>query len=371
MQKNHLTRYSFFIYVFVFFFCFYEVSQSSEYSDQELASCSVDDFISIVNDDSQWTLNAIDDPRVKTKIRYAVEILGGIRSQRAVPSLARRINTITNRLGSHPWFEEAFVVAALLCIGDCSDICAFFESENLISNSPFYFYLFYDFVMPVESMINYLDFYLEKNQKGISSSKKEKILRLKKSLLISSTSRYNTYNYKNLPPLSDFVLNHPLYKTRQAEIKTNLKALQKKKKITELDLELLSAVFKLGEVRAEEAIKLLVPNLLLKPDSSIKSQERTVDAKYVAIKDYPVAITLAEIGIPSIWGLLNEIAANNHDEHYYQVAYQTMTAILPAVAIPGFVNELLKTKQDEMSQLRLYKMYPLMGLPIEGTRLIP
>ncbi|MDR1384935.1 MAG: hypothetical protein LBJ67_13965 [Planctomycetaceae bacterium] len=121
-----------------------------------------------------------------------------------------------------------------------------------------------------------------------------------------------------------------------------------------------------------EAVEFLVPMLLVKPDAAVKPNNEKIDEKYEALKEYSAAVALAQIGIPSIWGLLDEIAAtNNHDEQYYKIAYQTMTTILPAVAIPGFVNAAIEKHTDEIAQLRLYKMYLLMGLPIEGTPLIP
>ncbi len=116
----------------------------------------------------------------------------------------------------------------------------------------------------------------------------------------------------------------------------------------------------------------LVPILLLKLKSGAKPNEEITDEKFDTVKDYPAAIALAKIGIPSIWGLLDGIATAEHDdENYREMAYKTMTTILPDVAIPGFVNEALKKHSDEIAQLRLYKMYPLMGLSIEGTPLVP
>jgi hypothetical protein len=219
--------------------------------------------------------------------------------------------------------------------------------------------------MPHKSSVAIIDEYLARQ--NIQQHKIERLNILKNEILL----RKEEYS-KPFPLLSEFVLNHPLYKTRQSVIERNVAILKEQKKLTELDETLLDAVKKLGEVRSVEAVEVLTPYLLLKTKPELKlTDKKTNEKKFFSLQNCPVAVSLVQIGIPSIWGLLNEIAANHHDEPYYQTAYQTMTAILPDVAIPGFVNELLKTKQDEMSQLRLYNMYPLMGLPIEGTPLIP
>jgi len=107
-----------------------------------------------------------------------------------------------------------------------------------------------------------------------------------------------------------------------------------------------------------------VPMLLVKPEYR---QNENIDEKYNSIKDYPVAIALAQIGIPSIWGLLNEIAANEHDADYLTVAYKTMTVILPDVAIPGLVNETINKQTDEAAHQRLCKLYPLMPTKNSNT----
>jgi hypothetical protein len=126
--------------------------------------------------------------------------------------------------------------------------------------------------------------------------------------------------------------------------------------------EALSAAVKLGELRAVEAVGTLTKTLLLQQETA-SNDENEMGEKYESIKEYPVAVALARIGIPSIWGLLDEIADSDHDDGYRKVAYETMTTILPAVAIPGFVKVATKPK-DDRARTRLYKMYQLAGLPI-------
>jgi hypothetical protein len=170
---------------------------------------------------------------------------------------------------------------------------------------------------PTASFLAIIDEYVNKNETNLDANQKQRLLELKKHF-----SGYLVGHYASCPlPLSDFVLTHPLYKARQSSIAENLAALREPDKA-------LSAVQKLGELRAVEAVASLVPML--------------VTPEYRLNGEYPVAVALAQIGIPSIWGLLDEIAAKDHDDEYLTVAYKTMTEILPAVAIPGFVNETVK-----------------------------
>jgi hypothetical protein len=123
--------------------------------------------------------------------------------------------------------------------------------------------------------------------------------------------------------------------------------------------KLLASVEELATGRAVEAVDVIVPILLLQADNEITG----LDKKYFSLQKYPVGIALAKIGIPSIWGLLDEIAkrSDNSDE-YRKIVRDVMTTISIEKAIPGFVNEILvKYKDNEIAQIRLAKLLPLLG----------
>ena len=179
-------------------------------------------------------------------------------------------------------------------------------------------------LLPYESSMAYIDEYVKHNA---DSKAAERLENLKGFITVSQRT-----TPEELPPLCDFVLNHPLYKARQSTIETNLTILKEQEKIDAFDAKTLSAVQELGRVRSVEAIVPLVPMLLLKPDAVARLNNEKIDEQYDAIKDYPVAVVLAQIGIPSIWGLLNEIATGEHiDDNYHEIAYKMMTTILVTV----------------------------------------
>jgi hypothetical protein len=344
------------------------VTEKKDITQQRIDT--LDDCARIIENENAWDVLMDDKLQIDETdpIRKSTDLLGALRDIEHIPLLVKHVGTTTRSIGGLPkGFKDAFVAAALVRIGSPSIKPVLVEYQEpsgfFMGTYPF---KFFQELLPIDSALALINDHIKNSKPELTEEQKKRLL-----YLVHSLDSYRQNKKSGLPPLSDFVLNHPLYKTRQSAIESNLAVLKDQKKIMLLDAKTFSAITKLGELRAVESVETLVPKLLLKPDSSVKSNHEKINEKYNSIKEFPVAITLAEIGIPSIWGLLNEIAANHHDEQYYQTAYQTMTAILPAVAIPGFVNELLKTKQDETFQLRLYKMYPLMGLPIEGTPLIP
>jgi hypothetical protein len=331
---------------------------------------SVDDLLEVLKKEKNWDLFSKENFRINQldDVFLVTELLGAIRSEKSFDILLHVEQYPTMLYVLPQGFRNRFVAAALIRIinnGQKINILLHqvVEQKNIDSCMRCL-----QTLLPLESSLVLIDYFIETEIK--ESNKNEKnlfgLFLLRKRLYLLKNTTLSP-----LPKLSDFTLNHPLYKARQSAIELNLTVLKDQKKIIILDTKTLSAIAKLGELRAAEAVETLTPKLLLKPDSSVKLNNDKIAEKYDSIKDYPVAVALAEIGIPSLWGLLNEIAANHHDEPYYQTAYQTMTAILPDVAIPGFVNESLKKHTGEIAQLRLYKMYSLMGLPIEGTPLIP
>jgi hypothetical protein len=159
-------------------------------------------------------------------------------------------------------------------------------------------------------------------------------------------------------------------------IETNLKLAQQilkdSKNLTSIDAESKLRFFvvleELGKVRAVEAVKVLTPILLLQADKEISN----LDKKYISLQKYPVGVALVKIGIPSIWGLLEEVAkrADISDE-YRKVACDVMSTILINKAIPGFVNETLrKYKDDEFARIRLAKLLPLLGENVSKIELL-
>jgi len=284
-----------------------------------------------------------------------VELLGALRHADAIKPLAENLFQVSTHSVPPRGCERYPCVLALMRHDSAAfepilEQCKNGYDSSIVED-------FFGKFLSKESFLAVIDNYIEENVTDLDADQKRRLLEIKERGL-----RYGVVtdrSLRSLPPLSDFVLNHPLYKARLSAIKANLAALEENK-------EIVSAVQKLGELRAIEAVKLLVPMLLLKPETLSNNE---IDKRYDSIEDYPVAVALAQIGIPSIWGLLDEIVANDHDDQYFEVAYKTMTVILPDVAIPGFVNEVMKKQRNEIARQRLYKLYPLMGIPLPEQRM--
>ncbi|MDR2641318.1 MAG: hypothetical protein LBC74_00825, partial [Planctomycetaceae bacterium] len=214
--------------------------------------------------------------------------------------------------------------------------------ENL-GETPYYGILTLTPIMPYDSALELIKAYREQNKhdpsivQGINEL--ERIIDEQK---ICSRER-------QLPPLHNFTLNHPLYKAHQSVIKTNLELVQQilkaNKNLSLIDSEaktkLFAAIDELAKVRAVEAVEVLAPILLLQADKKDK-EVAGLDNKYLSLQKYPVGVALAKIGIPSIWGLLDEIAKrSDNSDQYREIARNVMTTILIEKAIPGFVNETL------------------------------
>jgi len=301
-------------------------------------------LIEVISDSEQWDLEKRFVIEPDTALYRSAELLGALRLnvREVTDVLIGRLGSLTRLSGGlYRGLSEDFVATSLARAGNIEPvldrILNFGGGENT-------FTLFYS-ILPFESIEALIQ---EQIDTCKDVKKKENAENFKQRI-----SNWRNTKPESFPSLGTFVLTHPLYLARQSTITENLAALRENK-------EVLSAVQKLGELRAVEAVEPLVPMLLLKPESRLNELE--IGEQLDSIKDYPVAVALAQIGIPSIWGLLNEIAANDHDDQYLEVAYKTMTVILPAVAIPGFVNETIKKQMDELAHLRLSKMYPLMGL---------
>ncbi|MDR0609028.1 MAG: hypothetical protein LBG58_02870 [Planctomycetaceae bacterium] len=312
----------------------------------------VESLIGVVESEYNWTLRSMDNPQNQEDVFHAVEILGSIRCTKSSQPLIKRINCLTRTMGGLPrGFKDAYVAAALVRIADYQCIKIVLEQEEYFSIYPFYSDCFFGSVMPLDSMIAVIDDYLETSS-NLSVSKKEKILNLKQRLLAVSHVAP-----EKIPSLSDFTLNHQLYKKHQSVIDLNLLILKEQRNIIELNLKTFNAIQKLGELRAVEAVEVLTPYLLLQSTTEVIKP----DEKYTALKKYPVAVSLAQIGIPSIRGLLKEIAQGNGDNPgYVEISYKTMSTILPSVAILGFVDEAIENEKSEEAKSRLEKLYPFL-----------
>jgi hypothetical protein len=330
---------------------------------------TLDDCIKTLENEEAWDVLMrgkiqIDD---HDPIRTVTELLGVMRHTECVTLLVKHIGTITRSVGGLPkGFKDAFVAVALVRIGSPSIEPVLKEYQNPSELfMGMYVTSYFRALLPIESSLAIIDDYISCNLVNLTEEQKERLSYLRKTI-----ESYQNDKRISVPQPNDFILRHSLYKDRQKVIEEKIMILKSSTNFSKLDNQLLSAIQKLGELRAIDAVDILVPNLLLKHHSDITRNSIATTEKY-KVSDYPVVHALVMIDIPSIVGLLDEIAINNHDEQYYKIAYQTMTTILPAVAIPGFVNESLKKHTGELEQLRLYKMYPLMGLPIEDTPLIP
>jgi len=327
------------------------------FADDAFLGTTLDSCIQTLSDENQWDLTTKKIRGIITAdddLYLCTELVGALRDDRipSVLALVGKISYLTRNfsLNRQRDFSDNFVAITLVRIGE-SAIYPLLEVRSKGRGSIFFqgSELYFRYALPKESAYAIIDDYIEDNKEVFKAEQVENLNDLKTRLA-------NKYKIENdqLTPLSQKTRNHPLYLERRLLISENLSVLGEDEKV-------FHATKKLGVLRAVEAVRPLVPLLLLKPETVVNNE---INERFDTIKDYPAAIALAQIGIPSIWGLLEEIAANDHDDTYLEVAYKTMTVILPGVAIPGFVNETIKKQKDKVAQLRLYKLYPLMGLPI-------
>jgi hypothetical protein len=359
-------------------------------------------IIRFVNDKSQWEERDYRKHIHKSdKIYEYVELLGAIRSDdsQLIGELVHRFDYQYSDFRStdpHLWFNGRdrnrfvgtyFIRTDSPTIGFVLDEIekiskvVFYKLENLEGSTYRYvkeredfnldtmnnYARYFNSLLPYESTMALIEDRLQHTMSSKSKNSEASLERFKKLFINYKTITPTRSFIVNPSDFSDFTLNHPLYKARQSTIETNLELarqiLKASKNLTSIDgeskVKLLTAIEELGRVRAVEAVEVLAPILLLQADKAISG----LDKKYISLQKYPVGVAFAKIGIPSIWGLLEEVAkrSGNADE-YRKVACDVMTTILIAKAIPGFVNETLdKHKDNELAQIRLAKLLPLLG----------
>jgi hypothetical protein len=321
---------------------------------------TIDQYISVIDNEKNWELDIFKEKfniNSSDPLFQKVELLGAVRcdDERVCAALANKMKKNVSVFQTR--FREYFVEIALIRI----DEPAIKATMENLGEAPYYGILTLTPIMPYDSALELIKLHRSQNKHNpaIVNGMNELERRIK--------DERDRPRERQLPSLHDSTLNHPLYKARQSTIETNLELAQQilktSKNLTSIDgeskVKLLTAIEELGRVRAVEAVEVLAPILLLQADKEISG----LDKKYISLQKYPVGVALAKIGIPSIWGLLEEVTkrSDNNDE-YRKVACDVMTTILIAKAIPGFVNETLdKHKDNELAQIRLAKLLPLLG----------
>ncbi|MDR2762513.1 MAG: hypothetical protein LBB88_07945, partial [Planctomycetaceae bacterium] len=321
--------------------------------------------LSISHDDLHLPLQDAD------RLKNTVELLSCMRSKEIIIPMSKFLNYNTTVWTSRGFKDDIFA-AALARISDYDCVVEPLNIEdNLTYVSPeSKLCKLYRSLMPFDSIIVLIEDYIDTRENTMSEKEKKSIRVLHRNLLFlkkSFAERSITYSPLPFKPISNYTLNHPLYKARQATIKSNIelaqRILKETKNFTSINSEtktkLLAAVDELAKVRSVEAIEVITPILLLQSDKEIEN----LDKKYFSLRKYPVGVALVKIGIPSIWGLLDEIAkhSGNNSDEYRKIASDVMSSILIKKVIPGFVNEqLVKYKDNELAQIRLAKLLPLL-----------
>jgi hypothetical protein len=333
----------------------------------ELDQKTIEQYVSIIKDEKNWeqdiTVGRIGVEK-SDPLFQCVELLGAIRcsDERICTALVSQMGREPTMLRSR--FGQYFVDMAIIRI-DAPTVNLIMEK---LGKKPIQEVTILPVMMPYDSSLALIQPYREQNK---YDSKIVENMNKLEAIIISDqnwdSQKAKFPKLKDLPKLHDFTLNHPLYKARQSVIKSNLELAQRillsNPNLSAIDADtkskLLASVEELSKVRAVEAVDVIVPILLLQADNEITG----LDKKYFSLQKYPIGIALSKIGIPSIWGLLDEIAkrSDNSDE-YRKIARDVMTTILIEKAIPGFVNEtLVKYKDNELAQIRLAKLLPLLG----------
>ncbi|MDR2762707.1 MAG: hypothetical protein LBB88_08920, partial [Planctomycetaceae bacterium] len=213
------------------------------------------------------------------KFYCAVELLGSIRDNQS-----STLDSLITRLTDYPIWSlglprqhDLFLSTSLIRIGD-SDFDRVLEqhvanfSKDEIYESNFSVYVYLCSLLPLSSVEKIIDDFIERHKKSLSQQKIDNLINYKKLLLSHPNPRK-----QELFHLSDYTLNHPLYKARQATIKSNIelaqRILKETKNLTSINSEtktkLLAAVDELAKVRAIEAVEILAPIILLQSEKEI------------------------------------------------------------------------------------------------------
>ncbi|MDR2168751.1 MAG: hypothetical protein LBP59_01250 [Planctomycetaceae bacterium] len=365
----------------VIFSCLIFINYSRSESPNINSANTEEELIAILQDKTKWDIDKKKTQELDSNddVFHAAETLSAIRSNKGLKCLVQSIPIPVIRYYSSPRGirKEFIVVAVARGTVDSADIELILEQiaqRNLFYKGS----ICLEVILPYESISVILDDFIARKKREHKNGnitndnitkQLENIDEVKKFTEALAIGANNGGDDRPKIPanLSSFTLNHPLYKSRQAAIKTNLelaqRILKETKNLTSTDdvtkAKFFGAVDELAKVRAVEAVEVLAPVLLLQVDKEIEG----LDKKYISLQKYPVGGVLAKIGIPSIWGLLDEIAKrSDNSDDYRKIACNVMTAILIAKAIPGFVNETLgKYKDNELAQIRLAKLLLLLG----------
>jgi hypothetical protein len=323
---------------------------------EKIAYCHDDlhDIIHLVQDDNSWRFFFSKEKKVfrtdiSDELRQIVDLIGALRNAQAIDILAEKLFQPSSLSRNPPRGYELYPCILALARHDSATLDSVLKKcKN--GYDPFIVEGYFSKLLPKESFFAIVDEYLEMDKTHINSNQKEYLLEMKTyfSELLAEKNE--------LPPLSKAVMNHPLYKKRQSAIDLNLLILKEQKNIIELNIKTFNAIQKLGELRSVEAVEVLTPYLLLQS----KTEFIKPDEKYITLQKYPVAISLAQIGTPSIRGLLKEVAKGKDEPEYIETAYKTMSTILPSAAILGFVDEAIENEKDQEAKKRLEKLYPLL-----------
>jgi hypothetical protein len=321
---------------------------------------TIDQYVSIIENEKNWEFNitigkvSIDDSE---SLFQCVELLGAIRcgDERICTAMANKMDKPPSIFRNRFW--RYFICIALIRI----DAPAVNAIMTKLSQNPIQEIITLPIIMPYDSALALIQTYREQNKHDLKIV--ENMNKLEERITYAQKN-YSREHY--LPKLHDFTLNHPLYQARQTVIKTNIelaqRILKETKNLTSIDSEtktkLFAAVDELAKVRSVEAVETLTPILLLQTDKELEN----LDKKYFSLRKYPVGIALVKIGIPSIWGLLDEAAKRSESSgEYNKIACSVMSSILIKKAIPGFVYEkLIKYKDNELARIRLAKLLPLL-----------
>jgi len=216
-------------------------------------------------------------------------------------------------------------------------------------------------MLPTDAAIASIDAFERRNDKQLNDSHRTQLKKLRESV------RAVVHNGRPaIPPIDKNLAAHPLIVRRAKLIETHLARLGAQRDWGRLTPKDLDAIAALGALRAKEAAELLGSHLLAKapprpgrdqgPNHAGASPPGTPAAQADALSDYPVALALANIGLPSVSPILQQIILGEDEERTREVAALTLARMMPPLVAAVFVDEAAAKEQTELARQRLVKL---------------
>jgi hypothetical protein len=206
-------------------------------------------------------------------------------------------------------------------------------------------------MMPIPAAAAAVDAFERSTDARLDPAQREKIRHLKQTI-------HSLRNLREaIPPIDKDLARHPLIVQRAGLIESNLALLKAHRDWDRLTAKALEAIAALGSLRAAEAAEFLGPHLLAKASrpEGAPAPDRA-DGQAAALSDYPVALALADIGLPGVSPILYRIVLGENEARTREVAARTLVRMMPSLVAMAFVDEATAKEQNELAKRRLIKL---------------